>query len=138
MCSLPPVKTIEAIRLGNFWRLAEELASEAAPEPNDPTIAAAMGLSKVYVWQLRNGKRDKIDSAAARKIEKNMQKPIGWLDADPEAWPFPGIDRELFEALTPEQKTEIQGLVRRSILDFRRGEPLHEAVERHHAKSKAA
>lgn len=128
MCSLLTVKTIEEIRLANFWRLVKELEVELGHEPNDPAVAAAMGLSKVYVWQLRNSKRDKIDSAAARKIEGNMQKEPGWMDADPDAWPFPGIDRSLFDALSPSQKTEIQGLVRRAILDFRQGEILPTAV----------
>jgi hypothetical protein len=128
LCNPRRVKTIEEIRLANFWRLVAELEEDQRRKLNDPAIAAATGLSKVYVWQLRNKKRDSIDSRAARKIEENVGLEIGWLDANPEAWPFPEIDKALFDGLKPNQKKEIQGLVRRAILDFRLGESSPPAI----------
>lgn len=101
------MRTIEETRLANFTRLRDELGT-----PNDQQVADAFGISKVYAWQLRNGKRSSIDSAAARKIERAANKPRGWLDTDFELWPFPGIDASRFQALTHDQRIEIQGLVR--------------------------
>lgn len=112
------VKTIEAIRLENYRTVVADLARERGHEINGPEIAAALGLSAVYVWQLSNGKRSSIESKAARKIEQTLGKPEGWLDTDFSLWPFPGIDAARFERLSQQQKTEIQGVVRRMIMDF--------------------
>lgn len=112
------MRTIEEIRLENFHALVKELAKEFGTELGDGDVAAQLGLSKVYVWQLRKGKRSKIESSAARKIEENAEKSIGWMDTDFKLWPFPGIDPGRFDALTYEQRIEIQGAVRERLDRF--------------------
>jgi|GEM_PF-4876405 len=117
-CYPDRVLTIEQIRLRNYTSLIEELGRERGYALKDPEVALALGISKVYAWQIRNGKRSAIDSKAARKMEECAGKPVGWLDTNFELWPFPGIDAASFERLNPEQKLEIQGSVRSLLLAF--------------------
>lgn len=115
------VKTIEVIRLANYRRLVNELRT--GDDPARPVeIARALGISKVYAWQLENGKRTVIDSKAARMMERHAGKEEGWMDTDFDAWPFP--DAELLarvEALKNEQRIEVQGVLRRMLTDFEAG-----------------
>lgn len=112
------VKTIEVVRLANYRRLVNELS--AGDEPVRPVdIARALGISKVYAWQLENGKRTVIDSKAARLMERSAGKAEGWMDTDFDAWPFP--DAELLarvEALRLDQRTEVQGVLRKLLADI--------------------
>jgi hypothetical protein len=62
------------------------------------------------------GKRDAIDSRAARKIERAVEKPEGWMDTDFELWPFP--DKALLEqieGLKLDHRLEIQGAMRQAL-----------------------
>jgi len=105
------VRTIEEIRLSNYRRAVAELAEER-PDIKAPDIARAFGISTVYAWQLENGKRSAIDSKAARKIEMELGKPVGWMDTDYELWPF---DPELLAQigrLKSDARIEIQGVLR--------------------------
>ena len=103
------MRTIEEIRLENFRALVTELLGEGA---GDPDIANTLGISKVYAWQLRTGKRTAIDGKAARKMEMKAEKPMGWMDTDFKLWPFPGIEPQRFAGLSSNQRIEIQGHVR--------------------------
>jgi hypothetical protein len=108
------VKTIEAIRLANLKRLADELRNSGLV--SDKAIATAMGISAAYLSQLGKGVRCKINSTAARKIENKAKKPEGWMDTDFELWPFP--DKELLaqvELLRPDQRIEVQLAIRQAI-----------------------
>lgn len=122
-CYPAEVLTIEQIRLQNYATLIKELGRERGYDLKDPEVAAALGISKVYAWQIRNKKRSAIDSKAARKMEAMAGKPLGWLDTNFDLWPFPGIDAAAFERLSQEQKLEIQGSVRSLLLAFEKKEP---------------
>lgn len=122
-CYAAQVLTIEQIRLRNYTSLIEELGRERGRDLKDPEVAAALGISKVYAWQIRNGKRSAIDSKAARKMEESAGKPVGWLDTNFDLWPFPGIDAAAFERLTMEQKLEVQGSVRSLLIAFEQRKP---------------
>lgn len=122
-CYPAQVLTIEQIRLQNYATLIQELGRERGYDLKDPEVAAALGISKVYAWQIRNKKRSAIDSKAARKMEAMAGKPLGWLDTNFDLWPFPGIDAASFERLSQEQKLEIQGSVRSLLLAFEKKEP---------------
>ena len=112
------VKTIEAIRMANFKRLAEELR-ERDGLSSDKAVADAMGISGAYMSQLGKGVRGAINSVAARKIERKAQKPEGWMDTDFDLWPFPDVELlERVERLLPNQRIEVQGAMRRAIADF--------------------
>jgi hypothetical protein len=106
------VKTIEAIRLANYRRLVREIQGDQE-SIGPPDVARALGISTVYAWQLGKGKRDKIDSKAARLMEREAGKPEGWMDTDFDMWPFP--DKALLarlEKLDEPQRTEIQGVLK--------------------------
>jgi transcriptional regulator with XRE-family HTH domain len=115
------VKTMEAIRLENFFLLAEEVR-ERDNLLTDKAIAEALGISAGYLSQLQTGVRSVIDSAAARKIERATKKPTGWLDTDFDLWPFP--DRSLLEEverLERDQRVELQGALRQALANMTRG-----------------
>jgi len=113
------MRTIEEIRLENFRALITELQEDlGTPDITAAEISMHFGISSVYAWQLKFGKRDKIDSVAARKIESKYGKPHGWMDTDFKLWPFPDIDQERFASLKGNQKIEIQGQVRGWIEKF--------------------
>lgn len=112
------MQTIEQIRLSNYRRLINELGEERGYELKDPEIAVALGISKVYVWQLRKKERDSIDSKAARKIEAKSGRPVGWLDTDFELWPFPSITPARYAKLTGTQKIKIEAIVDFKISEF--------------------
>lgn len=102
--------------MANYKRLVAELqqVNEGPVRPVD--IARALGISKVYAWQLENGKRDAIDSKAARLIERKAGKPEGWMDTDFELWPFPDASLlERVEQLRPDQRVEVQGAIRQAL-----------------------
>lgn len=109
--------------MANYKRLVTELRDEGASvRPAD--IARALGISKVYAWQLENGKRESIDSKAARAIEREMHKPVGWLDTDFELWPFPDADLlGRIEALDYARRLELQGVLRKVLADFEQATP---------------
>ncbi len=112
------MQTIEQIRLANYRRLIKELGDERGYELKDPEIAVALGISKVYVWQLRKKERDNIDSKAARKIEAKSGRPLGWLDTDFNLWPFPGIKPTRYAMLTEKQKIKIEAIVEFKMSEF--------------------
>jgi hypothetical protein len=115
------VKTIETIRLANYKRLIAELQGEDGPPPADAEIGRALGISKVYAWQLNKGERTAIDSKGARKMERAAGKPEGWMDTDFELWPF---DAELLvsiEGLKRDQRLEIQGVLKYEIERLQQG-----------------
>lgn len=106
-------------RLIRRARLAKLM--EDAGGPKELNRLLKKPLDDTYLTSCKTGARNMGD-AAANEVERVMHKPFGWLDEDRRAgWPFKGIDRQLFEVLSPDQKTEIQGVVRRMILDFRDG-----------------
>jgi transcriptional regulator with XRE-family HTH domain len=112
------VKTIEAIRLENYKRLVTEIKGEQE-KIRPPDIARALGISKVYAWQLENGKREAIDSKAARLMERGMGKPDGWLDTNFDMWPFPDVNLlGRVQALDKDQLLELQGAMRKMLSDF--------------------
>jgi hypothetical protein len=86
---------------------------------NTSAVALAIGKSVTKASNLLNG-TGPFGAKIARDIEDTLRVPGGTLDGmiDENGWPFPGINRERFDRLFPEQKLEIQGMVRRAITDF--------------------
>lgn len=111
------VKTIEAIRLANLSRLAEEFTRGGLT--TDRAVAQALGISAAYLSQMRKGVRAAIGSAAARKIERKAGKPEGWMDTDFDLWPFPDAALlGVIETLDRDQRVEIQGVIRKHLADL--------------------
>lgn len=88
-------------------------------ELGGPSAAArAVGTSDTHLIACGKGRRNIGDDLATR-LERKAGKPLGWMDEDRRSgWPFQGIARERFDALDSEQRIEVQGVVRRMIVDF--------------------
>ena len=67
------------------------LAIQENPENTQAAIARALELEPSYISQMVNQHR-RIGGRMARKIEKKLGKPVGWLDTpQPELWLQRGI-----------------------------------------------
>ncbi|HWK72204.1 MAG TPA: hypothetical protein VNS29_15325 [Burkholderiaceae bacterium] len=76
------MKQNSQIRLENLEILVDEAGTAES-------LAEKSGLSPVYISQLRSraidvktGKPRNLGTAAARKLETGMRKPVGWMDTD--------------------------------------------------------
>lgn len=103
------VMTCAEIRLANFQRLLKEFDADEGGAMSGPKFAELLGITPVYVWQLKKGKRAKIDEIAARKIERKLGKPRGWMDNDPTFWPFADIDLDRVQRLGKPARDKLEG-----------------------------
>lgn len=110
--------TIEDIRLANFHQLVDDLKRTLNRTPSQVDISRAFGISTVYVHLLSKGKRTKIDSVAARKIEAAMGKETGWMDHEHSlaAWPFQLFTKAEIDSLPDRVLGRIEERVRQ-VLD---------------------
>lgn len=117
-----PVKTISAIRMENYLRLIEDVRREflrdLGREPKGVELAQRLGITQVYVSQIKNGHRSVIEDDAARRIEAKCGKEIGWMDNDPSLWPFETISAERFSRLPERHKGMIEQEARRMLEDW--------------------
>lgn len=114
------MKVVEEVRLIHLKELIEDHKSIAALNRalERPTRDATLSQILNGSTHSQTTKPRHMGSILAREIEKNLKKPIGWMDADPDAWPFKNIERQRYELLQDFQKIEIQGHVRTLIERF--------------------
>lgn len=112
------VKTINVIRLENYWRLVGEIEREQNQKPTGVEIARRLDIAAPYVTQLKKGVRKNIQDDAARKMEAGMGKPRGWMDNDPTLWPFQTISPGRFNSLPTHWKGIAEGEVRRVLEEW--------------------
>lgn len=74
--STGPLKTVEEIRLGKLRKEIKERGHGGQAQ-----IARAMGSSPTQIQQWLKGVRT-ISSASARRLERAIGKPTGWMDRD--------------------------------------------------------
>jgi ribosome-binding protein aMBF1 (putative translation factor) len=82
------------------------------------------GLSQQALSALES--RDSKTSEVAAQLADVLEISLYWLVSghgkpEPQDWPFPGIERSRFDALSRDQQIEIQGLVRERIEKFEGG-----------------
>lgn len=111
--------TIEEIRLANLRSLVEE-----CPEYRKGDVAARAGslaalalfcdTSRSYLSQIlirferKNGKIRGVGVDLARKLEKGMKKPVGWMDVKHEdIEPAESEFRLIYAAMNEDQKTAL-------------------------------
>jgi len=114
------MRPVESIRLDRLKELLQRFGSFAEMNRLLGRPARDATLSQI-VHSAPDSKTTKpraLGSIQARHIEQTLKLPEGWMDADPEAWPFKHIARERFEVLHDHQKIEIQGQVRTMIVRF--------------------
>ncbi len=70
----------------------------------------------------KTGKPRVMDSDSARDIEVELNLERGWMDQPvddgPSNWPFPMIPRETIDALTPEGKGYLQGVIKGALKEL--------------------
>lgn len=115
-----PSSLEETVNLGSrvaYWREKRGLSQIQLAE----RIA---GLSQQALSALES--RDSKTSEVAAQLADVLGISLHWLVSgsgkpEPQDWPFPGIDRSRFDALSRDQQIEIQGLVRERIEKFEGG-----------------
>ena len=138
------MKIIEDIRRGRLRELIDRYGTLASLNRALDRDARDATLSQILhgAPDSKTGKPRVLGSILARQIESQLHLPVGWMDSDPEAWPFPHIQRERFETLHGHQQIEIQGQVRTMIVRFENEnqpkvtefEPLQAVQKRRHGK----
>ena len=84
--------------------------------PGSAELAARIGRTQNYCSQLLQGKK-----SFGEDIARHIEEQLGLLrwDLDGGAgWPFPDIDRRRYDPLNSTQRAEIQGAVRKLLIDF--------------------
>jgi len=108
--------------LGERLKFAREQAKLTQTQ-----LAARSGVAQSDISKLERG--DMAKSTGLPALARALRCDIDWLDTgegDPDfghkrrGWPFPSIDRSRFESLSDEQRAEIQGAVRKLLLDYER------------------
>ena len=90
--------------------------TNARGEPGSAELAARIERSQNYCSQLLLGKKS-FGEDIARHIENHLGLLCWDLDGGA-GWPFPDIDRRRYDALNSTQRVEIQGAVRKLLIEF--------------------
>lgn len=114
------------VRLENLVAVMTDRKMVTARGRPCPTLLKQRaGFGGYSFWAgILNGSRS-FGEDLARRLEDALGLPRWYLDgaSSDGGWPFRGIDKASFDKLTDEQKLEIQGIVRRAILDFESSQP---------------
>jgi len=112
----------DAKRLDAVYRAWRAERRESGKEASQEYAAGEIGFGQSAFSQYLKG-RIPLNVAVAGKFAKLFGCRVE--DFSPtlavemlKAWPFPDIDRSRFDRLSPAQQIEIQGSVRKMILDF--------------------
>lgn len=116
------MKDINTIRRENLLRLLKEAGTQES-------LAERCEVSHIYLNQIKNmrpdpttGKVRNVGNQLARKLEKGMGKPQGWMDADHSEklsaakshatdWPFDNLSFEKIIALTHDERIQLETAV---------------------------
>jgi hypothetical protein len=110
------MRTIEEVRLARLQQLVKEAGSQAKLKDRLGMKATDSTLSQ-YLNESKGSKTDKpkaMGSVMARRIERALDKPGGWMDTDPAydvlQWPFGDrVDVWKVTALSPDWLAEAAG-----------------------------
>jgi transcriptional regulator with XRE-family HTH domain len=116
------MKDINTIRRENLLRLLKEAGTQER-------LAERCEVSHIYLNQIKNmrpdpttGKIRNVGNQLARKLEKGMGKPQGWMDTDHSekhsaaksqngAWPFDTLSFEKIIKLTHDERVQLETAV---------------------------
>lgn len=76
----PTMRTVQEIRLSNFKLLLAEAGGQT--ELKQRTTVPGPYISQLDRGVLQKGKPRSIGDVTARKLERGMGKPLGWMDRD--------------------------------------------------------
>lgn len=124
--------TNQEIRRANLEALLDECTRELGTERGaQALLAARTGVPAPFISQLRNerdhqgGKARKMGDPTARKLEKGMNLPRGWMDVDHSSGALSEVERtrlQTLRALTPEQLEAVM-LIAAEYVRLNRSEP---------------
>lgn len=107
------MRTVEEVRRLRLAQLNEAAGGWAAM--NEALDLAARDSTLSQIANQSQGTKTKkpktMGSLLARRIEVAFKKPVGWMDTDPDAWPFETVDQERFERLSERQKGRVEQAV---------------------------
>lgn len=114
------MKTIEEIRRARLEQLRQEVehlggfAEINRRRETNPRSAQLYNIAAANRGS-KTGAPMTMGSDLARSIEAAMGKPRGWMDSDPDYWPFELIDRKRFEELTERQRGAVEAAAAREM-----------------------
>lgn len=118
--SNPVMRTIEEIRRLRLEELRQEvehlggLAEINRRRGTNPRSAQLYNIAAANKGT-KTGAPMSMGSDLARAIEVAMGKPRGWMDHDPEFWPFELLDRRRFESLSERQRGAVEAAALREL-----------------------
>ena len=108
------MRTIEEVRRARLAILVEEFGSYAEINVKLDRDRRDSTLSQIKNESVnsKGGAAKTMGSATAREIELACGKPLGWMDSDPDAWPFTSQLREAIATLDSDRIRRAENAVR--------------------------
>ena len=107
------MRTVEEVRRLRLAQLVKEVGSYAelndktGRDRRDSTLSQIANQSK----NSKSGGPKAMGSDVARALETACKKPTGWMDTDPDLWPFDSIDLDLLKKAGPRCIDKIEGAI---------------------------
>lgn len=102
---------MEEVRRLRLAMLVEEFGSYAELNAMTDMNRRDSSLSQIAGQSInsKGGSGKAMGSPMARKLEAACEKPRGWMDTDPELWPFENVDPDRVHALKPRERDMLEG-----------------------------
>jgi hypothetical protein len=114
------MKFVEEIRRERLRALVEEKGGLAGLNAALNRGSRDATLSQILHANVdsKTGRPREMGSKLARDIEKELKLPRGWMDNDPDLWPFASFTAERFAALPERQKGMAEQEVKRLLEEW--------------------
>lgn len=119
------MKTVEEVRRIRLKMLVNEAGGTLADLNRTTGKSDRDSTYSQILNQSTGSKTDKpktMGSPLARSLEAHCDKPLGWMDTDPDlsdgAWPFPRIKKSRILTLDREQIVQLEAAIRASAKKF--------------------
>lgn len=105
------MRTVEEVRRARLAQLVEEygsyvkLGEKLGLTERDSTLSQIANQSV----NSRTTTPKTMGSTLARRIETACRKPVGWMDTDPNLWPFDQVDLGRVQALPQRDRDRLEG-----------------------------
>lgn len=105
------MRTVEEVRRIRLAVLAKEIGSYASINDKMGRTRTDSSLSQIAnaSKNSKGGTSKTMGSQTAREIELACGKERGWMDTDPDLWPFPRIDHSAVLAMSEADLHRIEG-----------------------------
>lgn len=121
------MKTVAQIRRERLAELIQVHGSYAALNAKLDLHARDATLNQIAnaLPNSKSGTPRAMGPTLARRIERVLGKPTGWMDTDGQSadWPFPAVDRERYDRLSPADQAFVQRQVNMALADCESRDP---------------